>query len=169
MSLYRHEPTGNNTNQTSRYVISDKIIERALALDQQHGVSSRFTKTLTDFDGKYKATDKAQAMDAKLGVSQTAASTWSGLSSYFDSALNTPTGQKLRNFYEVGNKQVIDVHNEARHLANLKSGKTNASSAETPAAAAPVAAPSFQTPATASAPAPPPAGGALEKPLGDKI
>jgi len=149
------------------YVISDKIIERALALDQQHGVSSKFTKTLTDFDSKYKATEKTKDLDNKYGVSKSATTTWNSLSSYFDSALNNPTGQKLRKFYEVGNKQVIDVHNEARHLANLKSGKA-ASNAETPAAPAPVGAPSSTTPATASVP--PPATGALEKPaLGDKI
>merc|ERR1712000_454513 len=56
------------------YVISDKAIERALALDQQHGVSQKFTSYLSTFD-------------------------------------------------EQGNKQVMDVHNEARHLANLKSTK----------------------------------------------
>merc|ERR1712036_4386 len=71
------------------YVISDKAIARALALDQQHGVSQKFTSYL----------------------------------STFDKAINTPTGQKLRTFYEQGNKQVMDVHNEARHLANLKSTK----------------------------------------------
>jgi hypothetical protein len=34
--------------------------------------------------------------------------------------MNTPTGQKLRTFYDQGTRQVMDVHNEARHLANLK-------------------------------------------------
>jgi len=152
------------------YVISDKIIERALALDQQHGVSSRFTKTLTDFDSRYKATEKTKVLDDKYGVSKSATTTWNSLSSYFDSALNNPTGQKLRTFYQQGNKQVIDVHNEARHLANLKSGKPNTSSvAETPAAPAPADAQSSTTPATASA-IPPPTTGAVEKPgLGDKI
>jgi hypothetical protein len=63
-------------------------------------------------------------MDDKYGVSKSAASAWNSLNSYFDQAVNTPTGQRLRTFYEQGSKQVIDVHNEARHLANLKSGKT---------------------------------------------
>jgi hypothetical protein len=51
---------------------------------------------------------------------------WNGAHSFFEKAIGTPTGQKLRNFYVEGNKQVIDVHNEARHLANLKSGKPGA-------------------------------------------
>jgi len=125
------------------YVISDKIIERAIALDQQHGVSARFSKTLKDFDGRYKATDKARATDNKFGMTRSATMAWNSVHSYFDKAINTPTGQKLRKFYEEGNKQVVDVHNEARHLANLKSGKPtngNGSGAEAsvPAASVPV-------------------------------
>jgi len=113
------------------YVLSDKIIERALDLDKQHGVSSRFTKTLTDFDAKYQATDRAKAADDKYGVSRSATQAWNSLNSYFDAAISTPSGQKLRQFYAVGNKQVLDVHNEARHLANLKSGKASGATATT--------------------------------------
>ncbi|KAI4745982.1 hypothetical protein E4T50_03667 [Aureobasidium sp. EXF-12298] len=107
------------------YTISDKAIERALALDQQHGVSARFTSTLQQFDAKYQATAKAQGIDQKYGVSDKGVAAWSGLNSYFEKALGTPTGQKLRNFYSQGSKQVLDVHNEARHLANLKTGKND--------------------------------------------
>lgn len=102
------------------YTISDKAIERALALDQQHGISTRFTNVLQNFDQRFQATQKAQAVDTKLGVSDKVATGWRGLTSYFDKASSTPTGQKLRQFYETGNKTVLDVHNEARHLADLK-------------------------------------------------
>lgn len=107
------------------YAISDKAIERALALDQQHGVSARFTSTLQQFDAKYQASAKAQGLDQKYGVTDKGVAAWSGLSSYFEKAMGTPTGQKLRDFYNQGSKQVLDVHNEARHLANLKSGKND--------------------------------------------
>ncbi|KAK5168478.1 hypothetical protein BJ546DRAFT_972822 [Cryomyces antarcticus] len=107
------------------YVIGDKAIERAIALDHQHGISSRFMSTLQNLDSKYKVTDKAQAMDAKLGVTDKAVAGFRGLSSYFEKAVGTPSGQRVRKFYEVGNKQVIDVHNEARHLADMKSGKSS--------------------------------------------
>jgi len=106
------------------YVISDKIIERAIALDKQHGVSEHFTKTLANFDRRYGATERARAADDRVGLSRSATVAWNGFHSYFDKAINTDTGRKLRKFYEEGNKQVVDVHNEARHLANLKSGKT---------------------------------------------
>lgn len=102
------------------YHISDQVIARGIELDRQHGISSRFIKTLQDFDNKYHATEKTRAMDDKYKVTERAQSTWNGLSSYFDKTLNTPTGRKLRDFYEQGQKQVMDVHNEARYLANLK-------------------------------------------------
>jgi len=105
------------------YVLGDNVIERALALDQQHGISSRFTSALTSFDSKYKATDKAKGVDAKFGVSDKTATVFSSLTSYYEKALGTPTGQKLAKLYDQGNKQVIDVHNEARRLADLKAGK----------------------------------------------
>ena len=105
------------------YVISDKAIERAIALDNQHGISNRFIKTLQNFDQRTKATQTAQAMDAKYGVSGRADAAWRGMTSYFDKAMGTPTGQRVRQFYVQGNKNVLDVHNEARHLADLKSNK----------------------------------------------
>lgn len=102
------------------YLISDKAIERALAIDQQHGISTKFTNTLKSFDQRFQATQKAQAVDTKLGVTEKVTAGWRGVTSYFDKAAGTPTGQKLRRFYETGNKTVMDVHNEARHLADLK-------------------------------------------------
>jgi hypothetical protein len=112
------------------YHISDQVIARGIALDQQHGISNRFMKALGDFDGKYHATEKTRAMDDKYKVSKQAQSAWIGMSSYFDKTMNTPTGQKLRAFYEQGQKQVMDVHNEARHLANLKKQHSSGLKAE---------------------------------------
>ena len=109
------------------YTISDTAIERALALDQKHGISNRFTTFLATFDDKYKATDKAKTVDTKYGVSDKAMGMWAGANSYFEKALNTPTGQKVRDFYVAGDKQVRDVHSEARRLADLKAGKTDSS------------------------------------------
>jgi hypothetical protein len=102
------------------YVISDVAVQRALDLDQKHGVSSRFMQTLQNLDAKYHGTDKAKAVDQSYGVTDKANSLMSGLMSYYEKALETPTGQKLVNFYTQTQRQVIDVHNEARRLADLK-------------------------------------------------
>lgn len=106
------------------YAISDKAIESALAADKQHGYSTKFLQTLQNLDSKTQASQKAQVVDQKLGLSNKALGAWAGLTSYFDKAQGTPTGQKLRAFYDQGNKTVMDVHNEARHLADLKKGQS---------------------------------------------
>lgn len=105
------------------YTISDSAIQRAITLDNKHGISSRFTSALSNFDQKYKATDKAKNVDASYGVTNKAMQGWRGLNSYFEKALDTPTGHRVRAFYLQGDKQVRDIHNEARRLANLKTGK----------------------------------------------
>ena len=107
------------------YVLSDNAIRSAIALDNKHGISSRFTNALTSFDSKYKATDKARGLDASYGITNRANDAWQGLNSYFEKAMGTPTGQKLVTFYAKGDKEVRDIHNEARRLADLKSGKTS--------------------------------------------
>jgi hypothetical protein len=104
------------------YVIGDKAIERGLAADKQYGASAKFTQWLQNVDSRIGGTQKAQAVDNKFGVSQKVAATWSGVWSYFDKAAQTPTGQKLRPFYEKAEKTVLDVHNEATYLKKLKTG-----------------------------------------------
>lgn len=110
------------------YVIGDVAAQRAIDLDNKHGVSSRFLQTLQNLDSKYKATDKAKSVDQSYGVTQKANSLLSGLASYYEKAVGTPTGKKLVNFYTQSSRQVQDIHNEARRLADLK--KKDAGGAE---------------------------------------
>ncbi|KAH9216651.1 hypothetical protein DL95DRAFT_116888 [Leptodontidium sp. 2 PMI_412] len=102
------------------YVLGDQAIQKAIDLDTKHGVSTRFLSTLTSLDQKYHATDKAKSVDQSYGVTTKANSLLTGLTSYFEKAAGTPTGQKLVNFYSQGSKQVQDIHAEARRLADLK-------------------------------------------------
>jgi len=102
------------------YVIGDQATQRAIDLDSKHGVSSRFLSTLNSIDQKYHATDKAKSVDQSYGVTQKTNSLLSGLTSYYEKAAGTPTGQKLVNFYTQTSKQVQDIHAEARRLADLK-------------------------------------------------
>ncbi|KAI1503440.1 hypothetical protein F5X99DRAFT_417214 [Biscogniauxia marginata] len=102
------------------YVIGDAALQRAIELDHKHGVTTRFMNTLTNLDHKYRASDRAKATDQSYGISTRANSIFSGLSSYFEKATSSPTGQKLVKFYTDGSRQVQDIHAEARRLANLK-------------------------------------------------
>lgn len=87
------------------YVVGDAAIQRAIELDHQHGVTTRFLNKLNELDGKYHATDRAKATDESYGITQRA-TTFSttiftglnSLNSYFEKATNTATGKKLVDF-----------------------------------------------------------------------
>lgn len=102
------------------YVVGDAAIQRAIELDQKHGVTNRFVTTLQGLDAKYHAADRAKAADQSYKITEKATSLFGGLSSYFEKASNTPTGKKLVGFYSEGSRQVQDIHTEARRLAELK-------------------------------------------------
>jgi hypothetical protein len=108
------------------YVIGDVALQRGIELDKKHGITQRFQTALASIDSldkKYKATDKARGIDSSLGVTTKAQTGWGTLNRYFEKALNTPTGQKVRDFYAQGAQQAMDIHNEARRLAELKKGE----------------------------------------------
>lgn len=102
------------------YVVGDATIQRAIELDQKHGISSTFLNKIQEMDKKYQATDRARTTDQTYGISQRAGNFFGGLSSYFEKATNTPTGKKIAQFYTEGSRQVQDIHNEARRLADMK-------------------------------------------------
>lgn len=102
------------------YVVGDAALQRGIELDQKHGVTNRFLSTLQSLDSKYHATDRAKTADQSYGITQRASSLFFGLNSYFEKATSTPTGKKIVDFYSQSSRQVQDIHNEARRLANLK-------------------------------------------------
>jgi len=112
------------------YRLGDHTLQKAIEVDKKHGISSRFTATLQNFDQKLQATDKAKSIDSKYGVTERANAGWRGLNSYFEKAMGTPTGQKLVSFYSQGEKQILDIHNEAARLAGLKNAGGSGSGAK---------------------------------------
>lgn len=102
------------------YVVADQGLQKAIALDEQHNISSRFVSTLKQLDERTHATDRAMAADASYGISSRATTLLTGLGSYFEKARDTPTGKRIVDFYTTSQRQVQDIHNEARRLAELK-------------------------------------------------
>lgn len=102
------------------YVLGDQTLHRAIDLDNKHGLTNRFLSTLKKFDSKYQATDKAKSMDQSYGVTPKVNNILTGLSTYYEKAAGTPSGKKIVNFYTQTSRQVVDIHNEARRLADLK-------------------------------------------------
>ncbi|BFZ60313.1 Protein vip1 [Saitoella coloradoensis] len=117
------------------YVVSDVALQKGLEIDQKQGISNRFQSflntaldnlksTATQIDSKLHVTDKATEIDAKYAISSTATNTATqaqGLfSRYFEKANHHPLGAKVRSFYDTTSKQVLDIHTEARRLADLR-------------------------------------------------
>jgi hypothetical protein len=108
------------------YHLSDRIIEKGIALDKTHGFTAKFNDALkkfnlkfNDFDTKHNTSKTARQVNQEYRLTQQIEEACNSIDSYFDKALDTPTGHKLRRFYDEFNKEVHDVHVEARHLADM--------------------------------------------------
>lgn len=106
------------------YVLGDTTLQRAIDLDNKHGVTNRFLSTLQKLDSKYSAIEKAKSVDQSYGVTPKVNNLLTGLSSYFEKAAGTPSGRKLVQFYSQTSRQVLDIHKEARRLADLKKSES---------------------------------------------
>jgi len=137
------------------YVLSDQAIQKAIDLDNKHGLSKRFLAWFTPLQEKVvakaqeidqnrgiteKANQVATGADARLGASAKASQAIEMSKSYYSSALQSTWGAKVSQFYTDSAKQVQDVHEEAKRIA---------------AARKPAPAPSEATTTTETAPAPP--------------
>lgn len=111
------------------YVLGDGAISRSMEFDRAHGISATFKSILDtaqrkaqDVDARLKVTDKVQDVDAKYAISQTATAQASSLYSSFQRYLDSSTGNKIRSFYSDLVGSAVDVHTEARRLANIRQG-----------------------------------------------
>ncbi|KAJ8080863.1 hypothetical protein PM082_017698 [Marasmius tenuissimus] len=124
------------------YTLSDNVLKRAIELDNQRGISSRFLSYIQGLDsslgaralgpektisGKVQetvsaATQQAKSIDEQRGITKTA-------SDYYTRALSSPMGQKVRDFYTSTSKQVFDIHEEAKRIASDKGRSTTGAEA----------------------------------------
>lgn len=115
----------------SGYHLSDKVIAEAVAIDQRNGISNRFKNFLTDLDSKYFHTDDPQSSSAQgLEKAQKQLNSLSArfqsrkyqdtLQGYFERATASPCGAKVHHFYKQVAKEVVDVHEEAKRLYQMR-------------------------------------------------
>ncbi|KIJ54793.1 hypothetical protein M422DRAFT_24683 [Sphaerobolus stellatus SS14] len=119
------------------YTLSDNILQRAIELDAQQGISARFLSYMRSIDttlgskvvgpeqtisGKVQQTltdaqSKAKDVDQQKGITETA-------QSYYTKALQHPFGKKVFEFYTSTTKQIQDIHEEAKRIAEHQKGAT---------------------------------------------
>ncbi|KAH9480553.1 Protein vip1 [Psilocybe cubensis] len=122
------------------YKLSDHILQRAIEIDEKQGISSNFLNYFHSLDksvgeralgpdqtvtAKLQATvdsaaQQARAVDEQRGISKAA-------HDYYQRAITSPFGQKVKAFYTQTSKQVLDIHEEARRIADQE--KAQAASA----------------------------------------
>jgi len=160
------------------YVLGDNIIERFIEFDQKQGISSRFLNFFNSIDHTVgsklvgenhtvsekineQATfvvNKTKEVDQNRGVS-------ARFNAYFNKALDTTVGQKVHRFYTDTSKQVLDVHEEARRIADVKKANSPATATTVPSTTA-TSSTDAKAPLSTSEVAPTPASAGVNSMLG---
>ncbi|PFH53868.1 hypothetical protein AMATHDRAFT_72900 [Amanita thiersii Skay4041] len=124
------------------YQLSDNILQRMIEFDQKQGISTRFVNYIHNLDSSLgaralgpdqtisskvqatmeSATQQAKAVDEQKGFSKIA-------HDYYARAISSSFGQRVKAFYTSTSKQVHDIHEEARRIADQQ--KENKVSVET--------------------------------------
>lgn len=107
------------------YSIGDQALEKGIQLDKKHGITAKFTAALASINEKLHATERARSADQTYHLSDKVKAAQVSFSRYFEKALDTPTGHKVRQFYSQAEKEVLDIHSEARRLADLKKAQAS--------------------------------------------
>jgi len=102
------------------YTIGDSALEKGIELDKKHGISKRFQDYLNYWDQKFHPVDKARSVDETYKVSEKATQGLTVASQYFEKVVGPENKRKIRDFYLQTHKQVMDIHTEARRLADEK-------------------------------------------------
>ncbi|KAG8980481.1 hypothetical protein FRC05_006114 [Tulasnella sp. 425] len=125
------------------YELGEPILQRAIDMDKQNGISSRFLSYIKQFDKTIgskisgpeetlsaKALNTGKAFDEKTHVVARA-------NTYYEKAFASPLGQKVWAFYSSTSKQVVDIHEEARRIAEAHKSQraSGVASAQSTAAA----------------------------------
>jgi len=115
------------------YVLSDHILQQAIEIDNKQGISTRFLDFFRGVDKSIgekalgpdqtisqklqttvdNAAQRAKTVDEEKGFSKVA-------QDYYQRAISSPFGQKVQLFYTDTSKQVKDIHEEARRIADAE-------------------------------------------------
>jgi len=146
------------------YTLSDQILTCAIELDNQHGISKTFLTYFQSIDttvgqralgpdrtisgkvneGVSAGLSRARTIDQQQGITKKAGD-------YYAQALATPFGQKVRAFYTTTSKQVVDIHEEARRIAQEQKNAHISGPAAGAPRSGPASAPTAQNSGAASA------------------
>ncbi|OCF42435.1 hypothetical protein I317_03680 [Kwoniella heveanensis CBS 569] len=115
------------------YALGDNVIQKAIDLDHKQGISARFLSFFNSLDSTVgnkvvgenktvsgKITESAAAGVAKAREVDQHRGFTAKFHDYYSKVFGTPIGQKVVQFYTTTQKQVLDVHEEAKRIAEEK-------------------------------------------------
>merc|ERR1712225_222788 len=122
----------------SGYILSEGIINKAVAFDQKNGISRTFLdffRKLTEqartkageLDQQAHISEKAQA-DDKVHLTEKAKNAWQVGKSYYSKVLTSEFGQQAQSFYTQTSNNIKSVHEEASRIAADKKNAAAAAS-----------------------------------------
>jgi len=104
------------------YELGEPILQKAIDMDKQHGISTRFINYFRQFDAMVgskvpgpeptlseAALHKSQTLNEKYHVTERS-------NTYYEKAVASSVGQKVYAFWTTTTKQVIDIHEEATRI-----------------------------------------------------
>lgn len=103
------------------YVLSDDLIARAVKVDAEKGYSARFRAFVAELEKYVGLDDPNSRASAGYSAAQSTVASWSerewpNLQFYFDKAALHP---RVHSYYQLLQKEVADVHQEANRLYAL--------------------------------------------------
>lgn len=109
------------------YIVQDQIVAKSLEYDSKYSISSRLTgyfNTLTSnvkqIDQKYRIWDKAVEIDNKYKIQEKVQNAATSAQETANTALLSPTGQKVQGFAQQTLAQIAAVHYEAKKIQTEK-------------------------------------------------
>merc|ERR1712093_742062 len=110
----------------SGYILSEGIINKAVAFDQKNGIS----RTFLDFFRKLteQARTKAGELDQQVHLTEKAKNAWQVGKSYYSKVLTSEFGQQAQSFYTQTSNNIKSVHEEASRIAADKKNAAAAAS-----------------------------------------
>lgn len=111
------------------YTLSDSVVQKAIEADKQYGISQRFLSFFNPLRERVgtqaaptiqRAETKARELDEKHGLSLKAHAGWIIGEKYYFAALNSSIGQKVNSFYTTVAKEIQDIRDEAKRIAENK-------------------------------------------------
>jgi len=127
------------------YTLSDSVVQKAIEADKQYGISQRFLSFFNPLRERVgtqaaptiqRAETKARELDEKHGLSLKAHAGWIIGEKYYFAALNSSIGQKVNSFYTTVAKEIQDIRDEAKRIAENKKSSLHAAHHDSDAIAA---------------------------------